>query len=248
MVKGIARYKRILLKLSGEALQGGRGYGIDPATCLKIAQEVKQVYDMKIQVALVIGGGNIFRGLSESAKGMDRATADYMGMLATILNGMALQDAMNKLGVPTRVQSAIEVKGAAEPFIRNIAINHLENNVVVIFVGGTGNPFFSTDTTAALRAAEIEADVIIKATKVDGVFSSDPVTNPKARMFKSLSYLDVLTKGLRVMDNTAITLGMNSNIPIIVYNINKKGSLTKIMAGENVGTIIRGELCRKKKS
>jgi uridylate kinase len=248
MVKGTARYKRILLKLSGEALQGDRGYGIDPAKCMQIAQDIKQIHEMKVQTAIVIGGGNIFRGLSESAKGMDRATADYMGMLATILNGMALQDALSKLGVPTRVQSAIEVKGAAEPFIRNVAMSHLDQGIIVIFVGGTGNPFFSTDTTAALRASEIEADVIIKATKVDGVYSSDPVKNPKARMFKSLSYLDVLKKGLKVMDNTAITLSMNSAIPIIVYNINKKGNLNRLMLGENVGTTIRGELCRKKKS
>lgn len=248
MTNGTVRYKRILLKLSGEALQGDKGYGIDPSTCARIAQDIKQVYEMKIQIAVVIGGGNIFRGLSQSAKGMDRATADYMGMLATILNGMALQDALEKSGVPTRVQSAIEVKGAAEPFIRHVAMKHLESNFVVIFVGGTGNPFFSTDTTAALRASEIEADVILKATKVDGVYSSDPVTNPKARMFKHLSYLDVLKKGLKVMDNTAVTLSMNSNIPIIVYNINKKGSLNQLMTGENIGTIIGDEICRKKKS
>ena len=234
-------YKRILLKLSGEAFQGARGYGIDPARCRKIAREVKQVYDKKIQIALVVGGGNIFRGVPASSGGMDRATADYMGMLATILNGMALQDALEKTGVPTRVQSAIEIKGAAEPFIRRHAMKHLDSNIVVIFVGGTGNPFFSTDTTAALRASEIGADVIIKATKVDGVYSSDPVTNPKAKFYKKLTYLDVLKKGLKVMDNTAITLSMNSNIPIIVYNLNTPGNLIKLIEGQSIGTTI-GEM------
>lgn len=231
-------YKRILLKLSGEALQGSRGYGIDPARCLQIAREVKEVHEKNIQIGLVIGGGNIFRGLSASAKGMDRATADYMGMLATILNGMALQDALEKSGVPTRVQSAIEIKGAAEPFIRRHAMKHMENGIVVIFVGGTGNPFFSTDTTAALRASEIEADVFIKGTKVDGVYSSDPIKNPKARMYKNLAYIDVLKKDLKVMDNTAITLSMNSNIPIIVCNINTPRNLVKLVAGQKIGTTI----------
>jgi len=242
-------YKRILLKLSGEALQGDRGYGIDPAKCVEIAREVREIYKKKVQIALVVGGGNIFRGLSESARGMDRATADYMGMLATILNGMALQDALEKLGVPTRVQSAIEVKGAAEPYIRMRARKHLENGMVVIFVGGTGNPFFTTDTTAALRASEMEADIIIKGTKVDGVYSSDPVKNPRARLYKHLTYLDVLKKGLKVMDNTAITLSMNSNIPIVVYNLNRPGDLKKLIAGREIGTTI-GEVkkCRKKKS
>jgi uridylate kinase len=231
-------YKRILLKLSGEALQGATGYGIDPARCRQIAREVKEVYNKRIQIALVVGGGNIFRGATASTGGMDRATADYMGMLATILNGMALQDALEKAHVPTRVQSAVEIKGAAEPFIRRRAMEHLENNIVVIFVGGTGNPFFSTDTTAALRASEIEADVIIKATKVDGVYSSDPVTNPKAKLYKRLTYLDVLKRGLKVMDNTAITLSMNSNIPIIVYNLNTPGNLIKLIEGRNIGTTI----------
>ncbi len=233
-----ARYKRILLKLSGEALKGDQGYGIDPARCLEIANKVKKLHAQGLQIGLVIGGGNIFRGISASARGMDRATADYMGMLATILNGMALQDALEKVGVPTRVQSAIEIKGAAEPFIRRVAIKHLESGNVVIFVGGTGNPFFSTDTTAALRASEIEADLIIKATKVDGVYSSDPMKDPDARKFDKLTYLDVLKMELGVMDNTAITLSMNSNIPIVVLNINAEGSLERLMAGQDIGTTI----------
>lgn len=238
MSENTARYKRILLKLSGEALKGDQGYGIDPAKCVEIAHKVRKLHARGLQIGLVIGGGNIFRGISASARGMDRATADYMGMLATILNGMALQDALEKVGVPTRVQSAIEIKGAAEPFIRRVAIKHLESGNVVIFVGGTGNPFFSTDTTAALRASEIEADLIIKATKVDGVYSSDPMKDPDARKFDKLTYLDVLKKELGVMDNTAITLSMNSNIPIVVLNINTEGSLERLMAGQDIGTTI----------
>ncbi len=232
-------YKRILLKLSGEALQGRKGYGIDPEVCQSIAKEIKEVRNLGVQVAIVIGGGNIFRGLSANAEGMDRTTADYMGMLATIMNGMALQDALEKLRVQTRVQTAIEIKELAEPFIRRRAVSHLNKNIVVIFVGGTGNPYFSTDTAAALRATEINADVILKATRVDGVYSADPEVNPRATMYRELSYIDVVRKKLRVMDSTAVTLSMDNHIPIIVFNLTKKGNIKKIVLGQQVGTIIR---------
>jgi len=218
------KYKRILLKLSGEALQGDKGYGIDPETCSRIAGEVKDVVDLGVQTSIVVGGGNIFRGLQASKSGFDRTTADYMGMLATILNGMAIQEALEQAGVETRVQTAIEIKELAEPFIRRRAISHLERDIVVIFVGGTGNPYFSTDTTAALRASEINADVIFKATKVDGVFSDDPVNNPKAQKFDELNYIEVIQRKLKVMDMTAI------NVP---------GNIRRIVLGETIGTIIR---------
>jgi uridylate kinase len=240
--RGISRpvYKRVLLKLSGEALKGQRAYGIDPNVCGRIAAEVKEIRDLGVEVAIVVGGGNIFRGVSASAKGMDRTTADYVGMLATIMNGMALQDALEKCGVATRVQSAIEIKELAEPFIRRRAVKQLENRIVVIFVGGTGNPFFSTDTTAALRAVEINAEVVLKATKVEGVYSADPETDPHAKKFDELTYIQVIQKQLKVMDTTAITLSMDNNIPIVVFDLTQSKNLTRIVLGDNIGTIIRG--------
>ena len=233
------QYKRILLKLSGEALQGDQGYGIDPETCSRIASEISDVAKLGLQISIVVGGGNIFRGLKASQAGFDRTTADYMGMLATILNGMALQEALENAGVKTRVQTAIEIKELAEPYIRRKAMSHLEKGIVVIFVGGTGNPYFTTDTTAALRASEINADVIFKATKVDGVFSDDPVSNPDAEKLDELTYIEVIQRKLKVMDMTAITLSMDNNIPIIVFNLNTPGNIKKIVLGEKIGTIIR---------
>lgn len=233
-------YRRIVLKLSGEALKGQRIYGIDPEVCARIASEIKDVRELGVEVAVVVGGGNIFRGVSAAAKGMDRTTADYVGMLATIMNGMALQDALEKTGVPSRVHSAIEIKELAEPFIRRRAIEQLESGMVVVFVGGTGNPFFSTDTTAVLRATEINAEVVFKATKVDGVYSADPQLDAHAQRFDELTYLDVIEKGLKVMDSTAVTLGMDNSIPIVVFDLTKAGNLRKIVLGEKIGTIIRG--------
>jgi len=239
---GTARplYRRVLLKLSGEALKGQRAYGIDPDVCRRIAAEVKEVRDLGVEVAIVVGGGNIFRGVSASAKGMDRTTADYVGMLATVMNGMALQDALEKAGVPTRVHSAIEIKELAEPFIRRRAVKQLQGGMVVIFVGGTGNPFFSTDTTAALRAIEINAEVVLKATRVDGVYSADPEVVADARKFDELTYLEVIDKQLKVMDTTAVTLSMDNNIPVVVFDLTKQGNLRKLLLGEKIGTIIRG--------
>lgn len=231
-------YKRIVLKLSGEALQGKTGYGIDTKVTNSIACQIKEVYDLKIQVAVVIGGGNIFRGEKAAARGMDRSTADYMGMLATVINGMALQDALENIGVFTRIQTAINMSQIAEPYIRRRAIRHLEKGRVVIFVCGTGNPYFTTDTAAVLRAAEIGADVILKATKVDGVYTSDPVKNKKAKKFKQLSYIDVLKKDLRVMDLTAISLCKDNNLPVIVFNLFDRGNIKKVVSGERIGTII----------
>jgi len=236
--KATAKYKRILLKLSGEALQGNRGYGIDPSVVDSIAKQVKDVAKLKVQIAIVIGGGNIFRGLAASAKGMDRTIADYMGMLATVMNGMALQDGLEKNKVPTRVQSAIEIKELAEPFIRRRALRHLDKGRVVIFVGGTGHPYFTTDTTAALRASEIQADVILKATKVDGIYTADPMKDKKAKKIDRLSYIDVLKKNLKVMDATATSLCMDNNIPIIVFDLNKKGNIKKAVLGQKVGSIV----------
>ncbi len=233
-------YGRVLLKLSGEALKGQRVSGIDPDVCARIASEVKEVRQLGVEVGIVVGGGNIFRGVSAAAKGMDRTTADYVGMLATVMNGMALQDALEKIGVPTRVHSAIEIKELAEPFIRRRAIRQLENGIVVIFVGGTGNPFFSTDTTAALRAIEINAEVVLKATKVDGVYSADPEVVTDAKRFDELTYLQVIEKQLKVMDATAITLSMDNNLPILVFDLTRTGNLRRIVAGERIGTIIRG--------
>ena len=233
-------YKRILLKLSGEALMGSQGHGIDLAVIDKIASEVKEIYEHGLQIAIVIGGGNIFRGLSAAAKGMERASADYMGMLATVLNALALQNTLENKGVATRVQSAIEMRELAETYIRRRAVRHLEKNRIVIFAAGTGNPYFTTDTAAALRAMEIGADVIMKATKVDGVYSADPVKDPSAVKFDRLSYLDVLQKNLKVMDAAAISLCMDNNLPIIVFNLNVPGNIRRIVAGEPLGTLVTG--------
>lgn len=236
------KYKRVILKLSGEALAGSQSYGIDPDVVNSIAAQIKELVDLKVEVAIVVGGGNIWRGVAGSAKGMDRATADYMGMLATVINSLALQDALSKNGTDTRVQTAIEMKEVAEPYIRRRAIRHLERGRVVIFAGGTGNPYFSTDTAAALRAAEIEAEVIMMAKRVDGVYDSDPMKNPNARKFIELSYIDVLNKGLGVMDSTATSLCMDNGIPLIVFNINDSDNIKKVITGENVGTYVGGGL------
>ena len=234
-----AKYKRIVLKISGEALQGKKGYGIDPEVMLSIARQVKEVKALGVEIAIVIGGGNIFRGLKAATeKNMDRAIADYMGMLATVLNGLALQDALERIGVFTRVQTAIQMQALAEPYIRRRAIRHLEKKRLVIFVCGTGNPYFTTDTTAALRATEIGADIILKATKVDGVYTKDPVKEKGAKKYAKIRYMDVLKKGLKVMDATAISLCMDNNLPIIVFNINKKGNIRKVVTGNNVGTLV----------
>jgi uridylate kinase len=234
------QYKRILLKLSGEVLTGEGGYGIDSTVLQKISQEIKEVKNLGVEIAIVIGGGNIFRGMAASAKGMDRASADYMGMLATVMNGIALQDALEKINVHTRVQTAIEMREVAEPYIRRRAIRHLEKGRVVIFSGGTGNPYFTTDTTASLRAMEIGADVILKATKVDGVYNTDPLLHKRAHKYDELSYLDVLKKRLKVMDATAISLCMDHQIPIIVFNLKKKGNVKRVVLGEKIGTTVRG--------
>jgi uridylate kinase len=233
-------YKRILLKLSGEALMGEQGHGIDLTVIDKIAAEIKEVYDLGVEVAVVIGGGNIFRGLSAAAKGMERASADYMGMLATVLNALALQNILENKGITTRVQSAIEMRQLAETYIRRRAVRHLEKKRVVIFAAGTGNPFFTTDTAAALRGMEIGADVIMKATKVDGVYSADPVKDKTAVKFDRLTYLDVLQKNLKVMDATAISLCMDNNLPIIVFNLNVYGNIKRIVSGQSVGTLVSG--------
>lgn len=233
-------FKRVVIKLSGEALQGRLGYGIDCDVANAIAKQIKEVRSLGVDIAIVIGGGNIFRGAVGSAKGVDRVSADYMGMLATVINGLALQDALEKNGVFTRVQTAIQMQQMAEPFIRRRAIRHMEKGRVVIFVGGTGNPYFTTDTTAALRAIEIGAEVILKATKVDGVYSSDPVKNKRARKYDSLRYIDVLKKGLKVMDATAISLCMDNKLPIIVLNLFKEGNIKKVILGEKIGTIVKG--------
>lgn len=234
-------YKRILLKLSGEALAGQQGYGIDPDIIRGIAVEIREVVSLGLQVAIVIGGGNIFRGVAASSMGMDRASADYMGMLATVMNSLALQDALEKAGVITRVQSAIEMQEIAEPYIRRRAVRHLEKGRVVIFGAGTGNPFFTTDTAASLRAIEIGAEVILKATKVDGVYDADPNKVPDAVKFEQLSYLDVLRKGLQVMDSTATSLCMDNNLPIIVFNLTSRGNIQRVVCGEKIGTIVKGE-------
>ena len=232
-------YKRIVLKLSGEALQGKLGYGIDPAVLNSLAYQVKGIRDLGVQVTLVVGGGNIFRGLKTSAAtGMERATADYMGMLATAINGLALQDALERIDVPTRVQTAIEIAKVAEPYIRRRAIRHLEKGRIVIFVGGIGSPFFTTDTTAALRAMEIGAQVVLKATNVDGVYSADPAVDRHAKKFEHLTFMDVLKKGLKVMDATAVSLCMDNKLPIIVFNLNRPGNILRAVCGEPVGTTV----------
>ena len=235
------KYSRILLKLSGEALMGNLNYGIDGEVVKFIAEEIKEIYDMGVQIGIVVGGGNIFRGVSESAKGMDRVSADYMGMLATVINSLALQNGLENLGVPTRVQTAIEMRQIAEPFIRRRAMRHLEKGRVVIFGAGTGNPYFTTDTAATLRASEINAEVVLKATKVDGVYDSDPLKNKDAVKFSEISYLDVLNKGLKVMDSTAISMCMDNSIPIIVFDLFGKGNLKNIVLGKKIGTLVEGE-------
>ncbi|MFH0828415.1 MAG: UMP kinase [Candidatus Omnitrophota bacterium] len=237
-----AVYKRIVLKLSGEALQGKKPHGIDHSFLLSIAKQIKEIRDLNVEVALVLGGGNIFRGQENTAsKGldMDRAVADYMGMLATIINGLALQNVLETLGMPTRVMTAIEMQKIAEPYIRRRAIRHLEKGRIVIFAAGTGNPYFTTDTAAALRAMEIGADVILKATKVDGVYSADPVRIKDAKKFAKLKYIDVLRKGLKVMDATAISLCMDNKLPIVVFNLNKEGNIKRVVLGEKVGTEVK---------
>lgn len=234
------KYKRILLKLSGEAFKGDREYGIDPQFLVFIANELKAGIEMGVQIGLVIGGGNLFRGVAAAANGMDRVTADYSGMLATIMNALALQDALQKVGIDSRVQTAIEMKSVAEPFILRKAIRHLDKGRIVIFAGGTGNPYFTTDTTAALRAAEIDADAIFKATQVDGVYDSDPKKNPSAKRFETLSYMDVIKQRLTIMDSTALSLSMDNEIPIIVFRIQKEGNIKRILSGEKIGSAIGG--------
>jgi len=231
-------YRRIVLKLSGEALAGGQGYGIDPPVLDRVAAEVRDVAGLGVQVAIVIGGGNIFRGIAASAGGMDRATADYMGMLATVINALALQDALEKSGLQTRVLSAIEMRAVAEPYIRRRAIRHLEKGRVVIFAAGTGNPFFTTDTAGALRAVEIGADAIIKATKVDGIYSADPMVHQNAERLAHVTYIEVLNRGLQVMDAAAISLCMDNKLPIIVFDLTQAGNIKRIVLGEPVGSIV----------
>jgi uridylate kinase len=236
-------FKRVILKLSGEALAGQQGYGIDSQTIISVAEQVKEVHALGVEVAIVCGGGNIWRGIAGSAKGIDRATADYMGMLATVMNSLALQDALENVGVPTRVQSSIAMQQVAEPYIRRRAIRHLEKRRVVIFAAGTGNPYFSTDTTAALRAAEIEAEVILMAkNKVDGVYSADPFKDSSAVKYETLTYLDMLNKNLGVMDATASSLCMDNNIPLLVFSITENGNIKRAVLGEKIGTIVKGSV------
>jgi uridylate kinase len=235
---GSPKYKRILLKLSGEALAGKAGYGIDTEVLELIARDIKEIRELGVEICVVLGGGNIFRGLAAAARGMDRAQADYMGMLATVMNSLALQDALERLEVFTRVQSAIEIQELAEPYIRRRAVRHLEKKRVVIFAGGTGNPYFSTDTAASLRAMEINAEVILKATKVDGVYDADPVKNKDAKLFQKLTYIEVLQKNLKVMDSTAISLCMDNELPIIVFNLGRPNGIKDIVMGKNIGTLV----------
>jgi uridylate kinase len=236
------KYKRILLKLSGEALAGENGYGINVDVLESIGDQIKSIADLKVEIGIVIGGGNIFRGIAAATHGMDRASSDYMGMLATVINGLALQDMLERRGVLTRVQSAIEMHELAEPYIRRRAERHLEKGRVVIFAAGTGNPFFTTDTAAALRAMEIGAEVIMKATKVDGIYDKDPVKHKDAVMFNELTYIEVLQKELKVMDSTAISMCMDNNLPIIAFNLNQPENIKRVVMGEKVGTIVRGEM------
>jgi uridylate kinase len=235
----IPAYKRVLLKLSGEALMGDDAYGINRATITRIVKEVKEIVDLGVQVAVVIGGGNIFRGVAPAAEGMDRATADYMGMLATVMNAMALQDAMKNIGLNARVQSALNIEQVAEPYIRGKAIRYLEEGRVVIFGAGTGNPFFTTDTAAALRGMEISAEIVIKATKVDGIYTDDPKTNPEAMRYKTISFDEAIAKNLKVMDATALTLCRDQKLPISVFSIFKQGALKKVIMGEDEGTMVQ---------
>ena len=231
-------YHRILLKLSGEALMGDQQFGVDSAVANRIARDVSEIQGLGVQTAIVIGGGNIFRGLAASVRGMDRATADYMGMLATVINALALQDALERQGVMTRVVTAIEMRAVAEPFIRRRAIRHLEKGRVVIFAAGTGNPYFTTDTAAALRAMEIKAEVILKGTKVDGVYTADPMLDPHATMYPAISYLQVLEKQLKVMDATAISLCMDNKLPIVIFNLREAGNIRRVVLGESIGTTV----------
>ena len=237
-MKKKAAYKRVVIKLSGEALQGKLGFGVDPKIVSSIANQIKEIHKMGVDIACVIGGGNFFRGVQASREGIDRSTADYIGMLATVMNAMLLSEALEKVGVSTRVQSAIEVEALCEPYIRRRALRHLEKKRIVIFAGGTGNPYFTTDTAAALRAMEINADVIIKATKVDGVYDKDPVKYRNAKKFTKLAYIDVLKKRLKVMDATATSLCMDNRLPIVVFNLAKTGNIKRVVQGEKIGTII----------
>ena len=231
-------YKRIVLKLSGEALEGDRGFGIDPKTISTIAKQIKDVRSLGVDIVCIIGGGNFFRGVEGEKNGIDRATADYIGMLATVMNGLVMSDALEKVGAQTRVQSALEIKALCEPYIRRRAMRHLEKGRVVIFAAGTGNPFFTTDTAAALRAVEMNANVILKATKVNGVYDKDPVKHKNAKMFARLSYLDVIQKQLRVMDTTATSLCMENKLPIVVFNMNQPGNIRRVVMGEKIGTVV----------
>ena len=236
------KYKRVVLKLSGEGLAGDTGFGINPPTIEEIVKEIKEVHDLGVEIAIVVGGGNIWRGTTGAEMGMERAQADYMGMLATVMNSLALQDALENEGVPTRVQTSIEMRQIAEPYIRRRAVRHLEKGRVVIFAAGTGNPYFSTDTTAALRAAEINADVILMAkNNVDGVYSSDPMKDLNATKFSELTHLDVISKGLQVMDTTASSLSMDNDIPLVVFNLNRQGNIRRVIMGEDIGTTVRGK-------
>lgn len=235
-----SKYRRILVKLSGEALAGGQQLGINPEIIGQIADDVKEAHDLGVEIGLVIGGGNFVRGVAKASQGMDRASADYMGMLATVINSMAMQDALEKRGLATRVQSAINMAQIAEPYIRRKAIRHLEKGRLVIFAAGTGNPYFTTDTAASLRAMEINADVIMKATNVDGIYDKDPKKHPNAKLYKELSYMDVLKEGLQVMDSTAISLCMDNKLPIITFNLNKVGNIARVVRGEPIGTIVKG--------
>jgi uridylate kinase len=234
-------YRRVLLKLSGEALAGSRGYGLDPETIARVAGEIRDVVQRGVELAIVIGAGNIFRGIAASAGGMDRATGDYMGMLATVINALALQDAVEKAGVPTRVLSAIEMRAVAEPYIRRRAIRHLEKGRVVVFAAGTGNPFFTTDTAGALRAVEIGAEAILKATRVDGIYTADPEKDPTAVRLPRVGYIEVLNRGLGVMDTTAISLCMDNKLPIVVFDLNRPGNIVRIVNGEAVGSVVSGD-------
>lgn len=232
------KYKRVLLKLSGEALAGEDGYGINTETISNIANDIKEAHDLGVELGIVIGGGNIFRGVAASAKGMDRASSDYMGMLATCINSLALQDSLEKLGIATRVQTAIKMEQIAEPYIRRRAVRHLERGRIVIFGAGTGNPYFTTDTAASLRGMEIDAEVILKATKVDGVYDKDPVLHKDAKMFSDLKYIDVLKKNLRVMDATAVSLSMDNELPIVTFNLGVRGNIKRVLMGDKIGTRI----------
>jgi uridylate kinase len=234
------RYRRILLKLSGEALMGNESYGIDSGVLREIAEEIREIHQLGVEVALVIGGGNIFRGISGASRGMDRSTADYMGMLATVMNALALQQALEKVGIPTRVQTAIDIKEVAEPYIRRRAIRHLEKGRIVIFAAGTGLPFFTTDTTAALRAIEIGAEILMKATKVDGIYPTDPEQDPTATKYDRITFTEVLHQNLRVMDATAISLAREEDMRIVVFSLRKKGNIKKVIYGEPIGTVVEG--------